>query len=170
MDIFEAIELRKSVRSYLNKPVEDEKLKKILEAARLSPSASNRQERRFVVVKNENTRQQLSIASKNQTFVAHAPVVIACCAQTDGHIMSCGQATYPIDLSIAIDHMTLAAAALQLGTCWIGAFSEEEVKQILCVPKEIRVVELLTLGYPSDPSKMPKHRLPLDELVKYEKW
>jgi nitroreductase len=170
LDIADAIRIRKSVRSYLNKAVEKEKLTAILEAGRLAPSASNRQEWRFVVVKDGEIRRKIAEAANNQRFVREAPVVIAACAETDGHVMGGGQACYPIDVAIALDHMTLAAVELGLGTCWIGAFDEYRVKQILRVPAEIRVVALMPLGYPSDASAVHKKRKAFDEIVKYEHW
>jgi nitroreductase len=170
MDVHEAVRKRKSVRSYRDKEVEQEKLMRILEAARLAPSASNKQEWRFVVVKDKEKREKLSDAARGQSFVAEAPVVIACCAKTDYHEMTCGQLCYPIDVAIAIDHMTLAAVEEGLGTCWIGAFFENKVKDILNIPDDIRVVELLTLGYPADDSAKEKSRLPLERIVKWEKW
>jgi nitroreductase len=170
MDVFEAIKKRRSVRSYLDKVVEKEKLLKIFEAARQAPSASNRQEWRFIVVKDRSLRQKLCKAAKGQKFVEEAPVVIACCAQTDSHTMTCGQLCYPIDVAIAIDHMTLAAMPLGLGTCWVGAFNEEEVRNILNIPKDIRVVELLTLGYPGQEVSSVRERLSLEKIVFCEKW
>ncbi len=170
MDVMSAIKTRKSVRNFLDKEVEEGKLKIILEAARLAPSAGNRQEWRFVVVKKKETRQLLMKAARNQPFVAEAAVVIACCAQTDNHVMTCGQLCYPIDVAIAIDHMTLAAVELGLGTCWVGAFYEEEVKKILGIPKDARVVELLALGYPRDEKEITKDRKPLEEIFMREHW
>ena len=170
MDVMSAIKTRKSVRSFLSKDVEEDKLKLVLEAARLAPSASNRQEWRFVVVREEKTRQLLSKAAKNQPQVAEAPVVIACCAKNDNHAMTCGQVCYPIDVAIAIDHMTLAAVELGLGTCWIGAFYEQEAKKILGIPQDISIVELLPLGYPKDPKPIEKDRLSLKEITSYERW
>ena len=170
MTVMEAIKTRKSVRAFEKKPVEEEKLGSVLEAARLAPSASNRQEWRFVVVKDEGLRAKLAKAANDQAFVGEAPVVIAACAETDAHVMSCGQECYPINLAIAIDHMTLAAVELGLGTCWIGAFSEAEVKKVLGIPDEIRVVELLPLGYPADPAPKDKNRRALDEIIHWEKW
>jgi nitroreductase len=170
MDVMETIRRRCSVRNYQAKPVEEEKLSSILEAARIAPSASNRQEWRFVVVKNEITRQRLMKAAKGQSFVGEAPVVIACCAQTDNHIMSCGQLCYPIDVAIAIEHMVLKATEEGLGTCWVGAFYEDQVKEILGIPKDIRVVELLVLGYPAKPCSVHKDRLRIKEIAMYERW
>ncbi len=170
MTVEDAIKKRYSVRSYSVKPVEEEKIKELLEAARLAPSAGNRQEWRFVVVTDEHARKELAGAAAGQMFVGKAPCVIACCADTDFHKMTCGQLTYPIDVAIAIDHITLRAVELGLGTCWIGAFYEEEVKKILNIPEKIKVVELLTLGYPESVTQRPKKRLVLEQVVFYEKW
>lgn len=170
MDVLDAIRTRKSVRKYLNKTVEKEKLITILEAGRLAPSASNRQEWRFVIVSDRETRRKLAEVANRQTFIGEAPVVIVACAQIDGHVMKCGQLCYPIDVAIALDHITLAAVELGLGTCWIGAFDENEVKEILGIPPEIRVIGIMPLGYPSDTSVVNKKRLPLNEIVKYEHW
>jgi len=166
----DAIKRRKSVRAYDHQPVEEDKLNAVLEAGRLAPSASNRQEWRFVVVKDPETRKRLAQAAGNQGFVGRAPVVIAACAETDGHTMKCGQPCYPIDVAIALDHITLAAVELGLGTCWIGHFDEGKVKEILGIPAKIRVVELMPLGYPADPSASKKDRLPSSAIVKMEHW
>jgi nitroreductase len=170
MEVIDTIRSRKSVRSYLDKAVEKEKLSRVLEAARMAPSASNRQEWRFVVVTDPEKRRRLAEEAAGQRFIAEAPVVIAACAQTDGRIMRCGQACYPIDVAIAVDHLTLAAVAEGLGTCWIGSFDPEAVRRILAIPKEIVVVGLLPLGYPRDPQPVAKSRLPLETIVRYESW
>jgi nitroreductase len=170
MEVIDAIRSRKSVRSYLDKAVEKEKLSRVLEAARMAPSAGNRQEWRFVVVTDPEKRGRLGEEAAGQRFIAEAPVVIAVCAQTDGRIMRCGQACYPIDVAIAVDHLTLAAVAEGLGTCWIGSFDPEAVRRILAIPKEIVVVELLPLGYPRDPQPVAKSRLPIETIVRYESW
>lgn len=170
MDVYEAIEHRKSVRSFKGDDVPEAIISRLLEAARLAPSASNRQEWRFIVVRDQATRKQLAVAASGQKFVGEAPVVLACCAETDGHVMACGQACYPIDVAIAIDHITLGATADGLGTCWIGAFNEKEVKTILDIPAQIRVVGLLPIGYPKDPSRVKKKRLPLKDIVRHERW
>jgi len=169
MAIMEQIKKRYSVRSYQNKPVEKKKLDAVLEAARLAPSAKNFQEWRFVVVQDAETRKKLVPAANNQSFVGQAPVIIACCATNCDHVMRCGQLSYPIDLAIAIDHMTLQAVEEGLGTCWVGSFYEDQVKNILGIPAGIRVVELLALGYPAD-SVRPKNRNPIETIVSYDKW
>ena len=170
MDVMDAIKKRRSVRSYQDKEVEQEKLNLVLESARLAPSAKNFQEWRFVVVKDKQTRQKLAVAANNQIFVGQAPVVIACCSEKSDYVMRCGQLTYPIDIAIAIDHMTLKATEEGLGTCWIGSFYEDKVKEILGIPKEVKVVELLTLGYPASEPEKKKNRFSLEEIVMYEKW
>jgi len=169
MEVMEAIKSRRSIRSYLDKPIEERKLAAVLEAGRLAPSASNRQEWRYVVVRDKSIRQSLSRAACGQSFVAEAPVVIVCCAETDEHRMACGQLCYPIDVAISVDHMTLKAVEEGLGTCWIGAFQEEEVKRILNIPKRIRVVALLPLGYPRT-IPLPTMRRSSENIICYEQW
>ncbi len=169
MDVRKAIQTRRSIRAYESREVEEDKLERVLESGRLSPSAGNRQERRFVIVKDAKTRKALSEAAKNQSFVAEAPVVIAACSVESDYIMACGQPAYSIDTAIAVDHMTLQAVEEGLGTCWIGAFDEKKVKEILNIPGSVRVVQLLTLGYPSAIPR-PTWRKSLDEIVMREKW
>lgn len=170
MDVFKAIKKRKSVRTYLDKPIEEEKLNAVLEAGRLAPSASNRQEWRFVIVRDGEVRRKLGEAANGQSFVGKAPVVIAACAVTDGHVMSCGQLCYPIDVAIALDHISLAAVEQGLGTCWIGAFNEGKVKEILGIPEEVRVVGLMPIGYPATQAVKEKNRLPFNKIVKHDHW
>lgn len=169
MDVSKAIRSRRSIRAYDPRKVEEDKLIRVLDSGRLSPSASNRQERRFVVVRDENTRKLLSEAANNQGFVSQAPVVIAACSVEKDYVMLCGQSAYTIDTAIAVDHMTLQAVEEGLGTCWIGAFDEKKVKEILKIPDEIRVVALLPLGYPRAIQR-PTPRKSLDEIVMHEKW
>jgi nitroreductase len=169
MTVMEAIRNRFSVRSYLQKSVEPEKLQRMLEAARLAPSAGNRQEWRFVVVTDEGTRGALMHAAREQRFVGEAPVVIAACAQDVEHVMPCGHLSYPIDVAIALEHIALQAVDEGLGTCWIGAFDEAQVKEVLGVPEQVRVVELMSVGYPAV-APGPKNRKPMNEIVMYERW
>jgi len=170
MDVYEAIRVRQSVREFERKDIPEETLMRLLGAARLAPSANNRQEWRFVVVRNPEIRRKLAVAARNQSFVGEAPVVLACCAETDEHKMACGQLCYPIDVAIAMDHFTLCAAAEGLGTCWIGAFDEAQVKDILGIPPGIRVVELMPVGYPKNLASASKSRISLDKMVKRERW
>lgn len=169
MDVLKAIQSRRSIRAYDSREVEEGKLLRVLESGRLSPSAGNRQERRFIIIRDAHTRKLLCMAAGNQRFVAEAPVVIAACSVEKEYVMSCGQLAYPIDTAIAVDHMTLQAVEEGLGTCWIGAFDEKKVKEILQIPDNVRVVSLLPIGYPSTiPQSGP--RKSLDEIVMWEKW
>ena len=170
MDVYDAINQRTSVRSYRPDPVDEDKLERILNAARLAPSGKNGQPWIFIVVKDKGTRKKLVPACKGQEFMAEAPVVIVACAKTDNHIMACGQLCYPIDVAIALDHITLAAVDLNLGTCWIGAFDEGKVKALLSIPDAVRVVGLMPLGYPVDASPRTKNRLSHEEIVKFDRW
>jgi len=166
MNVSEAIKQRYSCRAYKAEEVAREKLLKILEAARLAPSAHNGQNWKFVVVEDLSKRQQLAQAA-GQEFIAQAPVIIAAVALRPNDIMSCGVPSYAVDLAIAVDHMTLQATEEMLATCWIGAFKQDEVKKILDVPADYKVVVLLPLGYPAD-SPRPKHRKELKEIVCFD--
>jgi len=169
MDVEEAIRNRYSVRAYQDRQVEKEKLQAVLESARLAPSGNNRQPWRFVVVLDGQRRLALAAACNAQQFVAQAPVVIAAVGTTPQRMMSCAVPGDPVDVAIAIDHMTLTATALGLGTCWIGSFDQQAVRRVLNIPESVKVIEVLTLGYPAD-SRRLKARKQLEEIVCWEKW
>ncbi|MDG3548359.1 nitroreductase family protein [Methanobacterium formicicum] len=169
MDVFEAVTQRKSIRKYKDKEIEKEKLIKVLESARIAPSASNRQEWKFIVVKDENTRNKLVSAAHDQKFVGQAPVTIVACSTESERIMPCGQHAYTVDLSIAVSFMMLEATELGLGTCWLGAFDEEAVKEILGIPSDIRVPAMFTLGY-ADENPVARPRKALNDIVCHEKY
>ncbi len=169
MHVFEAIKSRRSIRSFLDRPIEEEKLLRVLEAGRLAPSAKNLQEWKFVVVRDRELRKKVAVAANNQHFIAEAPVIIVGCATLVDYVMTCGQYAYPIDLTIAMDHMALQAVEEGLGTCWIGAFKENEVKRILQIPEQIRIVQIFPLGYPKT-IPPPRKRKNLDEIACYDKW
>lgn len=166
MEVFEAILARRSVRSYLNRPVPEESLKQILEAARLAPSAGNRQDWRFVVVKDIRQREKI-VEVTGQSFVRTAPVIIAGVALNPIRIMKCDVPAYAVDLAIAMTNITLIATSLGLGTCWIGAFNQEQVKEILSVPNQYKVVELMSLGYPADESGQKNRKL-ASEVISFD--
>ncbi|MFC2017307.1 nitroreductase family protein [Chloroflexota bacterium] len=167
MELMEAIKKRQSIRDYEDRPVPEDKLRNVLEAARLAPSASNRQRWKFVVVRESERRRKLYRATGGQTHIANAPVVIAATATMPEYVMRSGVPAHLVDLAIAVDHMTLAAVEQELGTCWIGGFDQEDVKDILKIPENYRVVALLTLGFPRATGKA-KIRKPLEEIVCYE--
>lgn len=167
MDVSEAIKQRRSVRAYKSKQVPEEKLQKVLNAARLAPSAHNAQDWKFVVVKDEEKRKKLAEAASDQEFIAQAPIIIAAVSLNPKEIMGCDVPSYAVDLAIAVDHITLQAIEEGLGTCWIGAFSQDKVKEILNIPKNYKVVVLLPLGFPAD-TPSPKIRKELNEIVCFD--
>ena len=169
MDVSAAISQRCSIRAYKSTEVEEEKLEKVLEAARLSPSASNRQDWKFIVVRNKEIRKKLARAAFGQSFIAEAPIIIVACGLDPNTMLACGQPMHTVDVSIAFAYMILQAYELGLGTCWIGAFSEDEAKKILNVPERIRVVAMTPLGYPNQPPSQ-KFRKTLDQIVCSEKY
>ena len=169
MNVFEAIKKRRSIRSFEDRPIEEDKLLRVLEAARLAPSAGNRQEWKFVIVKDRSLKQKLANAANKQNFLAQAGAIIVGCGTGCEGIMSCGQYVYSIDVTIAMDHMSLQAVEEGLGTCWIGAFKEDEVKKILNIPDRVRVVELMALGYPAS-VPAPRPRKQLEEIVSFDGW
>ena len=169
MDVMEAILARRSIREFVDKPVEKDKLARVLEAGRQAPSASNMQPWRIVAVTAPARRKKLAKATRGQDFVGQAPVVLVGCAVKTDRVMTCGQHSYPIDLAICMTTMSLAAVGEGLGTCWIGAFDEAQVKEILGIPPEVRVVELMPLGYPTgQPDARP--RMPIGEFAVMDQW
>lgn len=169
MNVYEAIKERRSVRAYQNKPIPEDVLNRILEAARLAPTAKNRQEFKLIVVKDEQTRKKLVEVANNQQFVGEAPVIIAAVGLTPDYKMRCDVPTDPVDVAIAIDHITLAAVEEGLGTCWIGSFFQDKAREVLTVPSSSKVIELLTLGYAADSPKQ-KSRKSMEDIVCYEKF
>ena len=168
MDVYEAIQQRFSVRSYQDRPVEDDRLSRILEAGRLAPSATNAQAWKFVVVRDAAVRASLAQAA-DQAFVGQAPVVIAAVCTDPSRTMHCGVPAGPVDCAIALDHVALAAVAEGLGTCWIGHFDQDAARRALGVPGSAQIIELLPLGYPA--VKAPqKSRKPIDEIVTHDKF
>jgi nitroreductase len=171
MEFYDVILKRKSVRKYDPEPIPEKILKKILEAGRIAPSAKNIQPWRFIVIKDPEMKKKVAEACNNQMFMAEADVIVCGCALEKIAYGRMGGSlnSYPIDLAIAFDHMILAATSEGLGTCWIGAFSEEKVKEVLGVPKDVRVVALTPIGYPAEEPK-GRPRKELKEIVSYDKY
>jgi nitroreductase len=170
MDFFELIRARRSIRSY--KPlaaVEEDKLRRILEAANRAPSAGNLQAYSILIVRDAATKQALSRAALSQESLLQAPVVLAffaCPHSSAAKYKNRGVELYSIqDASIACAYAQLAATAQGLGTVWVGAFEDETVKRILQVKEEWRPVALLPIGYPNE-SPIPTPRRALDDLVR----
>ena len=171
MDVYDAINQRTSVRSYRPDPVDEDKLERILNAARLAPSGKNGQPWIFIVVKDKGTRKKLVPACKGQEFMAEAPVVIVACGREDLAYKKMGGYwnSLPVDIGISLEHLMLAAVVEGLGTCWIGAFIEEDVRGILEIPAEVKIVALTPVGYSAAERKV-RPRKSLEEIVMYEKW
>ncbi len=168
MDVYEAIEKRYSVRSYEDRPIEADKLDRVLNAGRLAPSGRNRQEWKFVVVSDPDLRKGLAEAA-DQPFIAEAPTVVAVVATENEHVMHCDVPASPVDCAIAIDHMTLAAVAEGLGTCWIGPFEQGPCRKLLGVPASAKIIELMPIGYPASTAPA-KSRKPLAEVVRTDRF
>ncbi|MBD3263433.1 nitroreductase [Candidatus Woesearchaeota archaeon] len=168
MDI---IESRTSVRSYESREIEEDKLEYILDAFRKAPSAKNLQPWKLIVVKNQKIKKDLAIACNNQTFLEDAFVIIAACADEKEAYGRMGgyMNSYPIDIALALEHLVLAATEQGLGTCWIGAFKEKLVKDILDVPEDVRVVALTPVGYSSREGSR-RGRKPLSEIICYDRY
>ncbi|MFP3950661.1 MAG: nitroreductase family protein [Candidatus Bathyarchaeia archaeon] len=147
MEVIEAIRTRRSIRKYESKPIPDEDLKKILEAAQLAPSAGNKQPWRFVVVRDQERKDKLGRIARNQTWISDASIIIAALAM-DKKSPQVYERWAERDVMIAVEHMVLSAWSLGYGTCWIGAFTEEEVKDLLDIPEEMTVINLLPIGIP----------------------
>ena len=163
MTVMEAIQARRSIRSYEPRPVEAEKLRQVLEAGRLAPSARNQQNWKLIAVEDARLRQQLAAACCDQKQVAEAPVTLAVVA-TGHRVMTCGQVGEYVDCSIALSFMMLEAAEQGLGTCWLGAFRADEVAKILDLPEGDVVVAVSPLGYPAE-KPAPRPRKEASEVV-----
>ncbi|MQY75903.1 MAG: nitroreductase [Clostridia bacterium] len=165
------IEKRKSIRSYKPQDVEEEKLNYILQAFRKAPSAKNLQPWKLIIVKDKKKISDLSIACNNQTFLSEAPILIVACAKEDEAygVMGGYMNSYPIDIALALEHLILAATEKGLGTCWIGAFKEKLVKDLLDVPANVRVVAITPVGYPAVEGRT-RGRKPISKIVCYDKY
>ncbi len=168
MNVHEAIRTRVSVREYLPTPVSEEQVLRLIEAARLAPSSSNRQDWRFIVVREEYRRRLLAAAANSQMWIADAPVIIAAVGTNPDSVMTCGLPRYAVDVSIAITHMMLAAVEEGLGTCWIGAFSQEKVRQILGVGDDCVVVTILPVGHYHKGRGPTRLRKQMSDILRYE--
>ncbi|MEM2337995.1 MAG: nitroreductase family protein [Candidatus Bathyarchaeia archaeon] len=173
MDVFEVIKGRRSIRAFQEADVPKEIVEKLIEAAMWAPSAGNIQPWEFVIVRNSETKRRLAEAALGQSFIEEAPVVIVVCADeersargygTRGRTLYCIQ-----DTAAAIQNIHLAAYSLGLGTCWVGAFREDEARKILGIPEGLRPVAIIPVGYPAE-SPQPRSRRPLKQIIHYEKF
>jgi nitroreductase len=169
MEFLELIKQRYSVRAYKPDPVEDDKLQQVLDAARLAPSAVNRQPFQLIVLRTEGREAELR-RIYHRGWLSQAPLVICICG-LPGKAWSRrdGQNYYHVDTAIAMDHLILAATDLGLGTCWVAAFDAAAAREVLGLPDDVEPVAFTPLGYAAD-EPGPKERKDLSELVRYEGW
>jgi nitroreductase len=180
MEFIDVIKSRTSIREFSTKEVEEEKINYILECARLAPSWMNKQSWRFIVIKNKETIEIIAKTSLINRWLKTAPVLVIACADPTESGTHNSTEYYNIDVAIAFEHLILGATDIGLGSCWIGGFNEEKVKELLEIPKRIRVVALTPLGYPVGKKGIVegitktilrgKKRKTLDEIVHYEHW
>jgi nitroreductase len=171
MDVLEAVKGRRSIRAFKNQDVPAEIVEKLMDAARYAPSAGNIQPWEFVIVRKPKIKRRLVEAALDQVFIEEAPVVIVVCANevrsSQGYGVR-GETLYCIqDTAAAIQNIHLAAYSLGLGTCWVGAFREEEAREILKVPHGIRPVAIIPIGYPAE-APTARGRRPVSQMVHYE--
>jgi len=160
MDLFDAIKNRRSIREFKSDPVPETLLKEILEAAQWAPSAGNCHARDFIVVKNPEVKRRLCEAALKQSFIEEAPVDIVVCANEERSAAvygGRGRNLYCIlDAAAAVQNMLLAAHALGLGACWVGAYSDEEVARTLHLPEWVRPIAIIPIGYPDEKPEPPE--------------
>ncbi len=171
MGVLDVIRARRSIRASNRDSIPEEVLARVMEAARLAPSGKNLQPWKFILVRDKNKRMQLAEASRQQYFMAKAPLIIVACGYPDRSYQRQGNymSSWSIDVSIAVEHLMLQAQEEMLGTCWIGAFEETTVKTLLAVPEDVKVLALTPLGYP-DEAPPDRGRRDLDRVVCYERY
>jgi nitroreductase len=160
---------RGSIRAYKPDPVEDEKLQALLDAARLAPTAANRQPFRLIVIQTAGREAELR-QIYNREWFTQAPLIICAVALPDeGWVRFDGESYAAVDVAIVMDHLILAAADQGLGSCWIGAFDPQAAREVLGLPEQVVPIAFTPIGYPAAPPRV-KDRKPLEALVKYERW
>jgi len=170
MNFPDLVKSRYSVRAYKPQPVEDELLQKVLEAARLAPTAANRQPFQIIVIRTAGREAELQ-RIYGQDWFTQAPLIICACGIPSQNWVrrQDGKNYNDVDVAIAMDHLILAAADLGLGTCWIAAFDPAAAREILGLPDDVEPVAFTPLGYPADQPRSKK-RKPLADLVRYDRW
>lgn len=167
MDLSEAIKGRRSIRAYKKLDLPQKTIEKLLEAARWAPSAGNVQPWAFVVVSSSQKKRNLSLAAYGQEYLEEAPLVIVVCADEKREEQSYGargKTLYCLqDTAAAVQNILLTAYSLGLGSCWIGAFEEEEARKVINAPEGMRPVALIPIGYPNE-APPPTSRRPLSEI------
>ena len=170
MGVFEIIRKRRSIRLYEEKPVEQEKLNRVLEAGRLAPSADNCQPWRFIVAINDEVKEKLRASYDEEWFVSAPVIIIGCAVPKEAWVRMDGQEYWMVDVAIAMQNMILVATELGLGTCWIADFDEEAARKALKLPQSVRIVAMTPLGYPAEEKRPVRNRKSLSEIVHYDSW
>lgn len=165
MDVREAVAKRRSVREYTDQAVSQEAVNVLIEAAHLAPSANNRQDWKFIIIRDKEVIANIAEIS-GQDFISTAPLVIAGVGLNPTRVMRCDVPPYAVDVTIALTQITLVATSLGLGSCWIGGFPQEPMRELLGVPEDCKIVQLLTIGYPADEPRR-RIRKPITEIVSY---
>jgi len=171
MDFAQLIQKRYSCRHYSPDPIEDEIFAKILEAARLAPTAANRQPFKIIIIKTKNNQEKLMEVYHRDWFV-QPPIVLCICTQPDEgwtRKKYDNQSYATVDAAIVVDHITLQAADLGLGTCWIGDFDPQAARGFLNLPDDVEPITFTPIGYPLDKPK-PKTRKALEDLIRHDTW
>ena len=169
MDVLSAVKDRRSIRSFLQKDIPENILSRLLDALIWAPSAGNLQSRKFYFIKDDRTKKKIAAAASNQNFIANAPVLVVCCADSriSMHYGRRGFELYAIqDVAVSVMAMMLVAVENEIGTCWVGAFKEAEVSKILALPDNLRPVALVPVGYPERIPRPPP-RLSIKEVVEF---
>lgn len=171
MDFSQLVTHRYSSRSYHERPVETEKINLVLEAARLAPTAANQQPFQLIVIQTKGREKELLRIYDRSWFVEGPYVICACGLPDQGWVRhKYDSKNYTeVDVAIVVDHITLQAAELGLGTCWVAAFDPQAARQTLGIPENVEPVAFTPLGYPKD-ARTDKARKPLSELVRYDRW
>jgi nitroreductase len=169
VELIPEIASRRSIRRFSDQPLPRDVVGRIVEAGRRAPSAKNRQAWRFVIISEAETRQKMETACFGQDYVGEAPVIIALCTTNIDYRMPNGQLSYPVDIGIAGAFMMVQAAHEGLGTCPITTFQEDDVKSLLSVPYQMKVVMLLLAGYPAEEPELTS-RLPVERLTGWGHW
>ena len=173
MEFYEVINTRRSIRNYKETPVPEESLDRIIEAVRVSPSGSNRQPWKFIFVKNSELKSKIAEHCRKQKWIGEAPLVVVACGPDIGYNRGgwMDDKSGMMDVSIAFTHLILSARAEGIGTCWIGAFNNESIKEILSIPEDHNVVAVSPLGYPEKSEfKETTRRKKSSEIVSWDRF
>ena len=169
MEFLELVKKRYSCRAYRSDPVEDDKLRQVLEAARLAPTACNLQPFQLIVIHTKGREAELRRIYSSSWFTQAPIIICACSVPSESWRRRDSKSYSDVDVTIAMDHLILAATNLGLGTCWVGAFNPDSARKILGLPDDAEPIAFTPIGYPADrPGR--KSRKSFDELVHYEHW